>query len=74
MNQADVQVKIEKLQKRTETLKGKRAQLKSESGSEAESTKKGLKRVKKALRRGYQKKSRLSKMLAPKTEGKTGEA
>ncbi|MHB1286259.1 MAG: hypothetical protein ACYCYP_06820 [Leptospirales bacterium] len=74
MNQTDVQGKIEKIQKRTVSLKEKRAQLKNGSAEEVATNIKALKRIKKALRRGYQKKVRFSKMLSPKTEGKTGEA
>ncbi|MHB8422128.1 MAG: hypothetical protein ACYC9S_03990 [Leptospirales bacterium] len=66
--------KLEKLQKRMETLKEKRVQLKSEQSGESENTLKGLKRVKKALRRAHQRKTSLSKLAAPKPEGQSGKS
>lgn len=72
MAQSDNQTKLEKLQKRMETLKEKRSQLKSGKGEESPNSINGLKRIKKALRRAHQRKTHLSKLLSPKLEGKSG--
>lgn len=72
----EIRKAIDGLAGRMDKLKTKRAELKKGMDSESQKRDPGLKRLKKALRRAYQKKVRLSKAIPPsepKAEGSTGE-
>ncbi len=72
----EIRKAIDGLSGRMDKLKTKRAELKKGMDSETQKRDPGLKRLKRALRRAYQKKVRLSKGMSssePKAEGSTGE-